>query len=523
MDFLSPIPTLTTVLLCVIFIRSISNFFKLKSNILWIEKNKNTISLRTKQKTPIIVCIPMLREQRIVKETMEFFSKMNVSRDNTTIIIVTTEKEIRDKEISRKQIPKLCKAIRKKQSLNKINEQFLGLFNLEGLKEVYKLVSDLPDLKSANQAVNMLYDKMPTTNDLANQAAKKLSRNKTAPKFLVIHYPKTEGVMADQINFCAQWVQDNLPCFRDCVFAVYNADSRPDPNTLIAVDQTTRNYRKKHNKDINLIQQSSLFLSNFHTFSKTFTGTLLRVCALMQSKWTLTHEINRLRRQSTYAGKSKHGWLDILLSSKLSHCVGHGLFVRLPFLLSHPLPTKLMNEDLPFGYFRSCEREPIAPLALLENAQSPETLKSVINQKKVWFWPYLEYSKCWKRTLFEKKYKSLFEVHWLTVQGLIVGVVWFFQSVVFTLPLVVAIIYLNLELAIFWLIAILIYWVVPVSYIEKHILKKGGYVKSELKARDYWGIVPFLSLYSLGPWQASAAMIKKTLMGTNISKIKTER
>jgi hemolysin-activating ACP:hemolysin acyltransferase len=524
MEIFSLIPMLTIGLLLVMLFRSASNFFKLRRNIRWIQEGRKSLLLKTEQKTSVVVCIPMLREQRIVKETMDFFSEMNAANDKTAIIVVTTEKERHEKEMSRHRIKDLCEAIFDKQTLDEVNEQFLGLLDSARLKEVYKLVLESKNLSSAVKVVNAFYDEVPTTNQLATEMVKELSTKPGSPAFRVINYLETEGAMAHQVNFCAQWVNKNLPSFKKSMFAVYNADSRPDPKTFIAVDQVIDVYKQNYGKDLNLVQQSALFLSNVHTFPKTFISTLLRICAITQSKWTLTHELDRLRQQSTYTAKGKHGWLDILLRSKLSHCVGHGLFVRLPFLLDHPLPTNLMNEDLPFGYYRSCEREPIAPLPLLENAESPETIRGVVNQKRVWFWPYLEYLKCRKRSLEEREYKSRMEVEWLTTQGLMVGFIWFFQSIAFTLPLIIGIVYLDLIIVSLWLAIMLIYWIAPITHMQKEILSKNQTWNSpRLMTGDYLCIVPFLAFYSLGPWLATKDKVKRRLFDTTIRKMKTER
>lgn len=454
-------------LIFLIFVRSILNLIELVSNIHWLRKNKimNVIGSASEN---FIICIPMLREQKILPDTIKYFSNFDYPKDKYKVIIVTTSKETKEN------------------------------------------------------------DKI-TTFDLASGFIQKVNKKLGIKLFQIINYPKTKGMMSHQINYVIRRVSKSARN-KQSIFAVYNADSRPNFNTLKFVSFWLNKYEREIGRQINIIQQSSIFTSNYNKIPRSIEGSIMRAAALFQTKWTLIHELSRFRKQSKTADCKKNNIFSSLLNTQLSHCVGHGLFVRLSLLSKEYLPTETINEDLPFGFYQCCKREPILPFPILENSEVPQSFKYLINQKRVWFYPYLEYKKCRDRVIMLKRYKSLFEVYWLTFQGHVTGLIWFFQSLVLFLPIIIAI-FLNLKTLVWiWALAIISYWFLPIGiiYLNLNFLEKlSGEIKTKISIYDYLitsvaGIFILLT-HSLGPAESIYDFAVKKFFNKPIIKAKTER
>jgi len=394
-------------LIVLIFFRSLINLVKLFSNLAWLRKYKINSQKLKSSKDNFIICIPMLREQKIVLKTIEYFSKLNYPKDKYKIYIVTTSRELKESD------------------------------------------------KNSNHQ---------STYELASVCASKVNKKLKMNLVEIVNYSGVGKLMSHQINYVIKMMAKRKENLKS-IFAVYNADSRPNLNTLSAVSSTLRGYEKDMGIIPNIVQQSSLFTLNFNNFSNSPKGYVLRAAAIFQTKWTLIHELSRFRKQSLKAIKKSKGILSQLFDTQLSHCVGHGLFVRLSLLSKEFLPTETLNEDLPFGYYQCCKREPILPFPMLENSEVPLSITSLINQKKVWFFPYLEYDKCQKRVVRLKRYKSLTEVYLLTLQGQLTGLIWLFQSAILFIPLMIAFYLQSILLLSIWTLGMFLYWFLPVGII----------------------------------------------------------
>ncbi|MGH3854815.1 MAG: hypothetical protein ACRDR6_15230 [Pseudonocardiaceae bacterium] len=310
----------------------------------------------------IVLILPLLREQRILADTVSYFTDLAEQHGQTAVVLVSAERERHEPNPAQSADPS-----------------------------------------------------WPTTIDMARALAAE------APAGVVrhLHYPDKDGVMVHQVNFAAhtelaRLAEDGIASRRVWV-AVYNADSRPHPATLTALAHLARDAPQQESR---IVQQSALFTANLRAFPSGARGAVLAGTALLQSRWTLAREVPRLRRQGRQARRSGVRW------PRLAHCVGHGLFIRGDeFLVSGGLPTEPMNEDLAFGYIACANGTPIDPLPLLEHGDSPAELASVVRQARQWFWSYTEYPLFSRlaeiRGLGDRRTRA-----WLTAQGLARGALW---------------------------------------------------------------------------------------------------
>ena len=473
----------------------------------------------------------MLREQSIVKETLEYFSNLNYPKNKLHIYVVTTQREVKEKEDNYILVNDLVKDISKGLTTSVLFSKYGNLFPLADLELISGKLRGKSKAEIETEVWN-LYKTMPTTNELAKQYADVINQRAKLSVIKVFDYTNPSGVMGHQINFLIDHLDENLQNRDSAFFAIYNADSRPNRSTLTSVNNAVLAFEKHTNYSPKVIQQSSLF-EYANPIEKSFLiKSYLYSSSVFQSKWTLIHELSRLRYQSESTLKINPNDFKSLLKSRLSHCVGHGLFIRYDFLSASRIPTETVNEDLPYGFYQSCMGEPIVPIPMLEISDSPVSVKSLINQKRVWFWPYIEYWKCRNIMLKSKSFRSKFEVNFLAIQGIIVGLIWIMQSLIFIFPILIAIILANQYLLLIYLIAIFLYWVIPLIMICLFLRKLANldsfYQPFLLKYRKQlitslaFGLVVIWT-HSIGPFLCVIDYINNKYFYAPIIKNKTNR
>jgi cellulose synthase/poly-beta-1,6-N-acetylglucosamine synthase-like glycosyltransferase len=193
-----------------------------------------------------------------------------------------------------------------------------------------------------------------------------LNRLQGQHAFTWLHYPKSQGNKADQLNWAIDHIMsmDGLSEHTRMYFGIYDIDSRPEPavieHMLFACDQ--------------VYQQPAIFLENYQQL-----GVFQRAGALLQTKWELERNIPVLRSNQQ---RSLHG----LSPTSLNPCTGHGLFVRADLLQHGSLfRTDTLTEDLELGYRLTFEGIPITALPLLDLCEYAPTPFSTITQARRWF------------------------------------------------------------------------------------------------------------------------------------------
>ena len=129
------------------------------------------IKLTKKDYKDIYVLLPALKEQKIVRDTIEWFSKIKY-KGNIKFIIITSEKE--DHEYKTKNI------------------------------------------------------KEETTREVVNKEIKRIKDN----RFITYHYPETNGNKSSQMNYAVDKIKEEINNYQDVFISVFDFDSRPDLNTF---------------------------------------------------------------------------------------------------------------------------------------------------------------------------------------------------------------------------------------------------------------------------------------------------
>jgi len=229
-----------------------------------------------------------------------------------------------------------------------------------------------------------------------------------------IHYPSTVGNMAHQLNYALKEVP------QDGLYAVYNADSQPEPQTFQWVAD---HYRPDASQ---AFQQYGLYTKNFSFLRTQPLSPILLSNALWQTRWAIGFEYYRAKITS-HRGR----WLTIF--KPFNYCIGHGLFLSSSVFSHLSFSEDTTNEDAVLGIELAMNGISLQPVPFFDIAESPDSVSSIYQQKSNWFQgPYQV--RAYYRTL-RKKYADraklvilnakLFThaIYWLIGPMMIVGTI----------------------------------------------------------------------------------------------------
>ena len=353
------------IILCFELLTVIYNCFKLIIIRTKSKSNNNKVFENTIPNFQINVLIPCLREQEIIKSTLNNF--LNIINKNTTnIYIITTNKEIYEKEISKSLIPSLAQDIYNHVNLSKLISKYNKLFSSSQLEKFLEYKNKTLD--KLNMLVQQEYDSSLTTFEYLN-TLDELNNNQNVH---IINYPFDNGNMADQLNYAIKTItSDSTLTDNKIYFSIYNADSIPNEKTFLELEN-----KIIENDFPEILQQYSIFTANFKKLSNIMKGF-----SIYQSAFEI-----------------RNGIINNFLSKKLySHVVGHGLTIRFDILENlNGFNTNFWCEDIFLTALIKNTNLTIIPLSTLEIAESPEYFKILIKQNAVWFKTAFQYHKILK-------------------------------------------------------------------------------------------------------------------------------
>lgn len=312
----------------------------------------------------VVIVLSVLREQKVLKDTVEHMFKLEYPKIKLHLLLVSTEREHSE------QNPSACK-------------------------------------------VNTI------------EVIKKLQKQHPTIKWL--HYPDSNGIKADQMNYAIDQFENIFPELspEHTFYAFYDADSRPASNVL-NIFSTSR----QHNGNAHVFQQSATYLKNFDLFSKKkgWSRFFLKAQALKQTRFIFAYEIPRIRRVFQYCSGKHYSWLGGITYAP---CIAHGLFVRVAFLKKIPFPKNYTPEDMYWGYLVSCHKESIVPLPSLDSSETPDSVKQIFLQLARWFrGPFFSYKylRCLQKDYRSTYHRSRVRSHLITLFALFDGLNWLATS-----------------------------------------------------------------------------------------------
>lgn len=383
--------------------------------------------------------------------------------------------------------------------LREQNIIYKTLERFASLKQVEKIIFVTTEKENLEKN-----EKSETTFDILKREGKKYSNIE------IVHYPYATGVVAHQLNYACQSLEDRN---YDGFVLIYNADSVIFQNSISGF----QDYIYRHSF-VNVIQQSAIFTDNYTYYPNTFRGDILKATALYQSRWTFAHELYRLRKQL----EDENKWLG-----ECGHVVGHGLCIRLQTLAEIGyFPSDVPNEDMPLGFYLKLKGEKIHVLPILEIGESPRTIKAVIAQYTSWFYGVIYYPTYFKIALKKFPKKKLKAFFW-SILNTGRALMWLLTTYVWLALFVIA-------LSINWILfisAIFLFAVYSIgnNYLIFTKLRKSTpiHLENKMTIRRTIGLAGasllVYLLQSTGPTIAMKNMIASKILKSSIRKEKTER
>ncbi|MGC4885684.1 glycosyltransferase [Micromonospora sp. DT227] len=452
----------------------------------------------------MLLILPMLREQTLIAPTVDHFTALAQSwGPAATLVLTTTEREHHDRQVAAARLGELAAALQRRRTVAFLSRRFADVLPTALLRQLADASGDqAADYRSR---VESAFQELPSTPELAAKLAAA-----SAGRARHHHHPDPSAVMVHQINHAVDAELRRLAAEgvapETVWIGVYNADSRPHPQTLTALAAAPPAAR--------VVQQSAL-----HTLTlgagRGLGGVVCDGAALLQSRWSLAREIPRLRAQAAQARRGPTRW------PRLGHCTGHGLFVRGDLWHEvNGLPTATMNEDLAFGYQLSAAGEPIHVLPLLEVADSPTTTNALVRQHRQWFFSYPQYPAAARLAAAAERGDSRTRA-WLAVQGLARGALWLGQSPAIAATLLLPAVARHRRVAaVTATAAVTAYLLAPTA-----LLTRSGEPGAPRRCgpREAAGILGASLIFSAGPWRCLHDLARAAVDGHQLVHDKTER
>lgn len=287
----------------------------------------------------------------------------------------------------------------------------------------------------------------------------------------VLLYPKKDGVMAHQLNYAVNQIENNK------IVVIYNVDS--------VVDRKTINYILKHRDKLEkgVFQQYSY--SAYDTKNKFMTSAVM-----WQNRWSTAYELPRT------IGNFKFG------IHKFNYVIGHGLALRKEMLNKiGGFSEDQINEDNVLGYRLHTEQVSVCPIPVLEKIDFASDLKIYVRQQSVWFnGPFYAFH-YFIQLRKENREKKTLPLFFAACQNFKNALNWLFfpYLTVFSMVYAVWIKDLVLFLCIFLL---LIGYVAGINRLSEQLLLKSGYLtdKAKMNLKYLFSETVFwLWIHSFGP------------------------
>lgn len=215
----------------------------------------------------------------------------------------------------------------------------------------------------------------PDTIGLARKIAKE------NPRIIHIHFPKSEGKMAYQLNYAIDILTSKGKVEDDDLFAVYNADSRPEKETFSWV------LEKFKKGNIRAFQQYGCYTGNISQLKHFSWGSVLVSAALWQTRWAIGFEIFNALKQLKFIGKK----ISLRLNYPFNYCIGHGFFATRGLLKEiGGFNEGVHNEDAILGLQLCDMQEPFMPIPYFDISESPDSISMLYKQKSNWYFGPLQ-------------------------------------------------------------------------------------------------------------------------------------
>lgn len=280
----------------------------------------------------------------------------------------------------------------------------------------------------------------------------------------VMVYPFQNGVMAHQINYALQRMDD------DRIVGLYNVDSKIDIRT---VDYVLSNSDKLED---GVFQQ--------YSYSLYGENALMRNAIMWQNRWSLDYELPRAASQSEFGIR------------KYNYVIGHGLLFKNSTMKEIGLFSEdQINEDNVMGYNLYCNEKKIYPIPYLEQIDFALNAHIYVKQQSVWFnGPLYSFA-------YFKNNQPTFDRLFMACQNFKNALNWWLFELLNVVLIVYYLIRLNPIVVALLLILISLYVTLP-NILTEHLLFRNKYISDrERKTPVFFvrDIIFWLFIHSFGP------------------------
>ena len=223
--------------------------------------------------------------------------------------------------------------------------------------------------------------------------------NELSSSIKIVEAPLTVTAnAAGQLNFSISYIKSN----ENIWILLLDIDTRISQDALEEIIYYV-------NQGSQVIQLSAHFLLNFEAQSFLQKGH-----SLLQSRWTISHEMLRLR-------------LYHLTRLVLTHVVGHGLCINLEYLKSiGKFPEETFVEDIHLGFNIACSGVSIVSCSHFDESDAPTTLLDGLKQEFSWSFAAMLYPAYFRTWLCTPSHSIGMRAKacWLCVQGVLLYLNW---------------------------------------------------------------------------------------------------
>lgn len=431
---------------------SLSCFFRLRSAEKWILKERTVTVHDYKIKSRIYIFIPVLKETAIIRKTADYFYENFVARNPNVRVVFITTEKERVSGVAR-----------------------------------------------------------PDTIDMAAELAIERLR------ILHLHFPNTNGKMAHQLNYAVKYLSDSAtPLCDDDLIAVYNADSRPEPETLSWVDHLFAKGKAR------AFQQYGCYTGNLNSLHRSKYSSVLVSAALWQTRWAIGFEIFNALKQLDFVGTRKR----LSMNYPFNYCIGHGLFLSVALIREiDQFNEETHNEDAILG-LKLCDRqELLMPIPYFDVSESPDTIGMLYRQKANWYFgPLQAYRYATHIHCYAKRgMVSAMRLYVLTTKLFLHAVYWIAGPTAIAVALLVSLLDLNFSL-IFLSAGSLAIFAFPNVIAYSQIRSWGLYTQdscAKLLRSVTFGFFCCYMLHGASAYKGVAKYVLQVATGRNASKEKT--
>lgn len=345
-------------------VTAVRSWWRLRAVRAWHQKAAQSPCAVDVLQPHVLFVIPALREQDALAATLSYFTSLEMDPSRTAICVVTTERERAERAAVERHVGALAADLDSGAPLSFLASEYGGLMPVSVLKRLHAEAEHLPRGSELEQYLLSLMRELPDTPALAQDLAAQWNRDLGRRLVWHLHYPRTDGMFAHQVNFAAGHLEEILGSQVDlstCYIVPYCVDSRPARETLRVLAAHVAN--QGHSE---VLQQYTTYTANWQENS-----WLMRAAALFQSNVDL-----------------RVGLANAALPTGLSVPVvaSHGLMIRADIYRTlGGLSEKFWGEDMHFGCMAAVSGVPLGTLSCLGRGDSPAHLRVLVSQGAVWF------------------------------------------------------------------------------------------------------------------------------------------